>query len=236
MSRVFLTGDIHGNISRLLKWDTGKFLDKTDYLIVLGDFGLIFRIDSDGILEEIEKIKQLEALPFTILFIDGNHENFDRLLSDFKSVKLLGGNAHKISDSIYHLKRGEIFTINDKTFLTMGGATSIDRSFRIQGVDWWEQENLSHKDIKRGISNADKLGKRIDFVLTHAAPESMAESLIFRVNHQYFYNNDSNSLLLRDLSMDVKWNQWYFGHYHCNYKCQKERWTALYDNIIELDM
>lgn len=235
MSRIFLTGDTHGDISRLLKWDTGKFLSKTDYLIVLGDFGLIFRVDSDGILEEIEKIKQLEALPFTTLFIDGNHENFDRLLSDFKSVKLLGGNAHKISDSIYHLKRGEIYTINDKTFLTMGGATSIDRSFRIQGFDWWNQENISYKDIKRAISNADKLGKRIDFVLTHAAPESMAESLMFR-SKQYFYDNDPNSLLLDELKMDIKWNQWYFGHYHCNYEHPKERWTALYNNIIELEM
>lgn len=81
MSRVFLTGDIHGDISRLLKWDTGKSLEKTDYLIILGDFGLIFenRFNSDGTIRELEKIKQLGDLPFTTLFIDGNHENFNRL-------------------------------------------------------------------------------------------------------------------------------------------------------------
>lgn len=234
MSRVFLTGDIHGDISRLLKWDTGKFLSKDDYVIILGDFGVIFRSDMEGIIEETNKLRQLDELPFTILFVDGNHENFNRLSTAFRNVKILGGNARKISDSVYHLKRGEIFNINGKTFLTMGGGTSIDKSFRINGYDWWEEENITVKEIKRAISNADKLGKRIDFVLTHAAPEQIAEELMSRSN-QYYYSHDPNSLLLDELKMDIKWNQWYFGHYHYDYK-SKANWTAVYENIIELEM
>ena len=53
---IFITGDCHGDydISKLTskKWPQGKSLDKDDYLIVAGDFGLIW---SNNENDEFEK-------------------------------------------------------------------------------------------------------------------------------------------------------------------------------------
>ena len=48
---------------------------KNDYMIVCGDAGLVWHGDKSDDLQ----LDRLEALPFTVLFVDGNHENFDAL-------------------------------------------------------------------------------------------------------------------------------------------------------------
>ncbi len=46
---IYATGDTHGemSINRLShkKWDEGKNLSKNDYVIITGDFGLVFHQD-----------------------------------------------------------------------------------------------------------------------------------------------------------------------------------------------
>ena len=74
---VHVTGDTHGEISRFSE----AFLQgesewtKDDYIIVCGDFGFIFYDDE----EEEKMLDLLEKKPYNILFIDGNHENFNAL-------------------------------------------------------------------------------------------------------------------------------------------------------------
>ncbi len=80
-NRLFVTGDTHGDYD-IGKLSTDRFdsrkLDKDDYLIVAGDFGLVFHpVQSTG--REEYWLRWLAQKPFTTLFVDGNHENFDRL-------------------------------------------------------------------------------------------------------------------------------------------------------------
>ncbi len=64
---------------------------------------------------------------FTLLFVDGDRDNFDRLYSDeFEVVDFHGGKAHKIRENIYHLMRGYVFELCGKKFFAFGGATSTD--------------------------------------------------------------------------------------------------------------
>ena len=77
-----VTGDIHGlrsveDIQRLSTAHQELFdmMTKEDYLIIAGDFGLVW----DSSVEEIQLQQWLEDRPFTTLFVDGNHENFDLL-------------------------------------------------------------------------------------------------------------------------------------------------------------
>lgn len=122
---IYVTGDIHGDVSRFSKkkFPEQKELTKDDIVIVLGDFGVIWWGDEDK--EEKYNLDILENKPFTVAFIDGNHENFDRLGS-FPSVEWHGGYAHQIRSNIYHLMRAQVYTIEDKTFFTFGGAASHD--------------------------------------------------------------------------------------------------------------
>ena len=69
---VYLTGDTHGDIDRFrhgrLRW-----LSRRDTVVVLGDFGFVW----DGSKEEQKKLDWLRKRPYTLLFLDGCHENYD---------------------------------------------------------------------------------------------------------------------------------------------------------------
>lgn len=79
---IYITGDIHGNPSRLepasLR-ERGVTIGANDYIIICGDFGLIW---GGRHAQENERwLQWLSEQPFTTLFVDGNHENFDLLAS-----------------------------------------------------------------------------------------------------------------------------------------------------------
>lgn len=78
---VYVTGDIHGDIRRFSKkaFPNQKELTTDDIVIIFGDFGVIWFSDEDK--EEKYNLDILESKKYTIAFIDGNHENFDRLYS-----------------------------------------------------------------------------------------------------------------------------------------------------------
>lgn len=72
---VYVTGDIHGGLDmqKLRDWELGDSLGSDDYLIIAGDFGFPW----DFSAEECADIAWLESRPYTVLFVDGNHERFD---------------------------------------------------------------------------------------------------------------------------------------------------------------
>ena len=77
---IYITGDLHGNPCRLQQEELKKVgitIKAGDYVIICGDFGCVW----GGVLKEknARALEILEAQPFTTLFIDGNHENFDLL-------------------------------------------------------------------------------------------------------------------------------------------------------------
>jgi hypothetical protein len=141
---IYLTGDTHGGIdsSKLnsKSFSDHKYLHKSDFLIILGDFGYIW--NNDKSLEYW--LKWFSKKEWTTLFIDGNHENFE-LLNGFKTEYWNGGVIHRITDSIIHLMRGQIYNIDNNYFYTFGGAHSVDYQYRKPGVSWWEDEMPSAK-------------------------------------------------------------------------------------------
>lgn len=51
----------------------GKNLTKNDYLRITGDFGFVW----DGSKTDEYWLNWLNKKPYTVLFVDGNHENFE---------------------------------------------------------------------------------------------------------------------------------------------------------------
>ena len=51
-----------------------------------------------------------------------------------------GGKVHFIKESVIHLMRGQIYTIDGKTFFTFGGGYSCDIETRVEHRSWWQQE------------------------------------------------------------------------------------------------
>ena len=168
---IYVTGDTHGEQERLLDMD---YTDK-DTLIVCGDFGFLFY----GTQEEQAFLDRCaQTLPYTICFVDGNHENFD-LLMRYPVEQWNGGQIHRIRRNIVHLMLGQVFEIEGKTFFTFGGGYSIDRSVRQQGVSWWPQELPTDAEYKLGVKTLEEHDMQVDYILTHTAPREMVMRLGF---------------------------------------------------------
>ena len=86
---VYLTGDTHGELDRF-KHGKLRWLGKRDVVLVLGDFGFVW----DGSKAEQKKLDWLRKRPYTLLFLDGSHENYD-LLAQYPTVELFGGTGRQ---------------------------------------------------------------------------------------------------------------------------------------------
>ena len=93
-----------------------KKLDKGDTLIVCGDFGFVW----DGSPKEKKLLDYLGSRKYTVAFVDGTHENYD-LLKKYRMTVWNGGRVHRISGNLFHLMRGQIYTIEGLRIFTFGG-------------------------------------------------------------------------------------------------------------------
>ena len=91
---VYLTGDTHGELDRF-KHGRLRWLGKRDIVVVLGDFGFVW----DGSKEEQKKLDWLRKRPYTLLFLDGAHENYD-LLAQYPTVELFGGKVQALGGNV----------------------------------------------------------------------------------------------------------------------------------------
>lgn len=224
---IYITGDTHGEQARFYNSDLipNTKLSEGDYLIVLGDFGYIFRND------EREKLflDSLELLPYTILFIDGNHENFPAIYS-YPVVEWHEGKVHKIRENVLHLMRGEIFEIEGKTFFTMGGAYSIDRYMRAEGISWWAEELPSDAEYKNAARNLEAHNFKVDYILTHTLPREM----ILRYGKYPDFHDGELTGFLEWVMCETEFKHWYCGHWHDDVDLD-EKFTVLWFDVREME-
>ena len=120
---IYITGDTHGGFQRFTtdNFPQQKKMGRDDYAVVAGDFGGVW----DGSPREAYWLDWLEKKPFTTLFVDGNHENFEKL-NALPVHTWHGGRVHYVRPHVIHLMRGQMYNIEGHTFFTMGGAQSHD--------------------------------------------------------------------------------------------------------------
>ena len=233
--RIFITGDTHctNDIYKLLPHEASHTIKnydnitKNDYLIIAGDAGIIWNKKDSDITKDIISI--YESAPWTTLFVDGNHENHDELMS-FPVLEWNGGKIHQISDSIIHLMRGQVFNINNKTFFTLGGGDSIDKMYRIEGESWWPNEMPSDEEYEEALSNLQKHNMSVDYIITHCAPSYYLRRLCYLDPRP-----DKLTDFLESLEMmhKIDFKEWFFGHYHMDLKLDKQH-RCLYNDIVEI--
>ena len=235
---IYITGDLHG-AQNLYRFDSkhfsiGDFLTKNDYLIILGDFGIPWSNDllSYEFDYELKKLKWLNDRPFTTIFIDGNHENFENL-NNFEIIEKFGAKVHKLDDSIYHLIRGNIYIIENKKFFVFGGGLSIDKSHRIPYYSWWPEELPSKKEMDYALNILEENNYKVDYILTHTICKQLLLKL-FDKDVIYSIKDPLEDFL--DIIHDkVIFNKWFFGHFHID-KIIDNKYYALYENIIQLNL
>ncbi len=233
---IYVTGDIHGTIDirKLLKNNVTEKITENDYVIICGDFGLVWNYKKeDG--KERKWLKWLNNQRWTTLFVDGNHECFPRLNS-FPVKEWHGGRVHEVRPKVLHLMRGEIFEIEGSTFFAMGGASSHDRgpakgdTDAVIGKSWWPEEIPSDEEMEYALKNLEKHGNKVDYIITHCLP-TMYQGFV----KQGQFPPDKVSEFFEKVNSIVKYEYWYSGHYHCNVDVTRNM-SVVYSRIIPVGM
>ena len=150
-------------------------------------------------------------------------------MNSYTPYRWKGGNAHKIADNIYHLMRGEVFTLEGKTFFVMGGGESEDADMRTDGVTWWESELPNAEELKNGVTNLFDNEKTINYILTYEAP-TIAKDILKQRTNQNIIITPLNTYL-QELMKNVDYMHWYFGSLHIDLNISKKM-TAVFNEII----
>lgn len=205
---VYITGDTHGDLTRF-EDKAFKQLNSGDIVIVCGDFGFIW----DDSKKEKKELRKLSKKKYTICFIDGTHENFE-LLYDYPEEEWNGGEVHKIADNIFHLKRGQIFRMNDLSFFTMGGGISPDLDYRFDTENWSKHEVPNRQEMLEGAQNLDACDLKVDVILTHEPAAKIKSFLMLHDDMSSKMRVTAFNNYLEEISQSVTYSKWYFGSLH----------------------
>ncbi|MEE5990846.1 MAG: metallophosphoesterase [Lachnospiraceae bacterium] len=249
---IYITGDCHGEFQRfdIQIFPEQKEMTKDDFCIIVGDFGGVWDKDAEGSLER-RLLDWLEGKPFTTLFVDGNHENYDRL-DAYPVEQWNGGKVHRIRSSVIHLMRGQIFELDGVSFFAFGGARSHDIdggilepdapdfeirkrknerndiSYRVNHVNWWEREMPSEEEMREGKVNLAAHGNKVDFIVTHCCASST--QVIVGGSR---YKPDRLTSYFEEIRQNVSFKKWFFGHYHDNLNVSPQE-ILIYEQIIRI--
>ena len=153
---------------------------------------------------------------------------------------------------VLHLMRGQIFDIGGFIWFTMGGAASHDIQdgildpaepgfehkywrmrrmgayFRVLGHSWWREEMPSEEEYAEAEANLERVGWRVDYVLTHCAPTSVTKAI------DPSFQPDMLTDFLESVKERCQFRRWFCGHYHLN-RVIDEQFVIQWEQITKID-
>ena len=250
---IYITGDTHGEFKH--RFNTENFpeqkeMSKDDYVLICGDFGGVWDVGWESKHEKYW-LDWFEERSYILLFIDGNHENFDRL-NGYPVKMWHGGKVHELRPHVLHLMRGQIFEIDGKKIFTFGGASShditggiletddpnfkekkkrLERSyepFRINHLSWWAQELANEEEMQEGRNNLRAHDYMVDYIVTHCCSTSTQTLL-----DGSLYKPDRETDYLEFIKNYTNYKKWFFGHYHDNRNISDKE-ILIYEQMIRI--
>lgn len=230
---MILTGDLHASSEELqflkpeyLREKYGSKCENT-IIAILGDGGFLWHEDpySDFGGELISTLNNwLKELNSVLIVVPGNHENYKRIYSLPKvhlKEKNFEGDFREISPRIKYTERYGEYIIENKYFLVLGGARSLDKMYRHTG-EWFSEETFSIEEKDKIVSFIKD--NEYDYVLSHTCPD--------HILHQIYETNfrDSNSEFFDKVMNYISPKTWFFGHLHPE-KIQGEWNDGNFDNL-----
>ena len=172
---------------------------------------IIFGVGDHGIGWGGEVLK----LPTNFLHIMGNHDNPVKSSPNF--VGRWGAIPVYTSGRFYNV-------------LFISGAESVDKDLRIDGVNWWNDEELGYTESGLLIDFLENYINTIDVVVTPDCPDFITG----------YYSSTSRLLSVVHKILETKNGKyaWVFGHHHKIIKAKKGKATFRgleIDELISLD-
>lgn len=122
---------------------------------------------------------------------------------------------------------GDVGYVDKLEMFYVSGGFSIDRDRRTEGVDWWQDEEISYSELKQSIEKYGDVKPRI--VISHEAP-SVIVNLIH--SHHNKFNPSRTQSALQAMFDIYKPDLWIFGHHHK--KVEKKVNRTLFVGLNEL--
>ena len=227
---IYITGATHGQFGRIETFCEQLGTSRGDILIILGDAGINF----SGWNRDCVKKKFLESLPITFFCIHGNHEQRPQTIDSYKEKQWHGGIVYYEEEypDLLFAKDGEVFDLDGKQTIVMGGAYSIDKIIRLMyGYGWWPDEQPSDKIKKYVESQLDKLDWKVDVVLSHTTPLKYEPMEMFLFGVDQSKVDKSTEEWLDGIEDRLDYQKWYCGHYHTEKKIDKLE--IMFENVRE---
>ena len=223
ITKWILTGDTHGqvdtrlgNIARNVEYTPGETA-----VIILGDAGVNFYCNKS----EKKKKHQLSKHGMRVYCVRGNHEERPENLGyEVAWDEDVHGNVYMDPDNAnirYFMDGGE-YNINSHSVLTIGGAYSVDKYWRLQRAaaagqsfsGWFKDEQLTPDEME-AIGNK-VANKDFDFVFTHTCPFSWEPTDLFLGYVDQSTVETGMELWMDELRKHIGFGVWCFGHFHAD--------------------
>lgn len=234
--RVLLVGDTHGNEQFLRYACEAANQYGCDLLLQLGDwsyiwpeyddvsmtehYGVPHRNRTKQLLSPSIKLGRIDKIltdnDMKMVFIDGNHEHF-------KTWKEMGiftdsRKAISVTPNCSYSPRGYCWEWDGVKFMSLGGAVSVDRAMRKEGVSYFKDEEITDSDVDRCLEAGS-----IDVLLSHdtvqipARLESHLQINGFRLSSAIRRDCLLNTNKVTKVVRELKPSHMYHGHYHFSY-------------------
>ena len=203
-NNIYFCGDIHGELRKLVWSLVERYKLKNISVVVCGDFGVGFGKPNSMNVLYSSVSDRLEKNNITIYTIRGNHDDpswFDGK-HDYTRLKFI------VDNNPIDIEGWNIYPI--------GGATSIDRDYRLdleRTIDtkvFWEGEI---------ITKVDKYPGKADIIVSHTAPISF-EPVVLRegnVSEEIYNQIVDERTYLDNIIGNMRISYWFYGHFHNNY-------------------
>lgn len=207
-------------------------------IIILGDSSLNFWLNKTDIKNKM----RIAEYGVKIYCVRGNHEerpeNLNYPIVYDENVK---GEVYLdlTSNSIRYFKDGGEYNINGYSVLTIGGAYSVDKYYRLNRAaqlgqsfsGWFASEQLTEEEKYDILENVKD--KKYDFVFTHTCPISWEPTDLFLAGIDQSKVDKSTEEWLEQVKDSINWGVWCFGHYHAD-RIEREHVRQFYYDYEEL--
>lgn len=219
--RILLAGDLHMNTLAALQVIDHAQMVRADLVLQLGDFGFWPRGNTDSGQKYLRKVDaKLAASGLDLWFVPGNHEDWPALAQ----LPLGEDGLRIIAEHVREIPIGHRWTWGSACWLGVGGAPSVDKHLRTEGVDWFPEEEVTERQVAAMIA-----GGPADVVVAHDAP--MGTEFLGRRLQQHLdpwerkswwpvsaqARADAHQERLRRVLDGVEATRWFHGHHHVRY-------------------
>lgn len=225
---IYITGDMHGDISQMRQVMQKVNCKPNNTLIVLGDFGANYYFDKK---DDIFK-NAISEYNINIFVIRGNHDGNPSLIEEVEQKEKYGniGYIEQKYPNIFYAINGNVYNIEKNQFLVLGGAYSVDKFYRLSmGYKWFSDEQMTISERENFLQNYPK---EVDVILSHTCPYTNIPCHLFLKTVDQSTVDNSMEYFLQEVKEKVKYKNWFFGHYHANEQIE-ENMYMLYDGIIK---